>query len=94
MTKAEAAVIVATVAGIDITRHEMSVVQHAGKLGGTTEVITMEHPVIKSLITKGIFRACKLRAGPLALPIAEPGIKLTQFGEKVYAETKPQEAVA
>ena len=76
--------LVGIVAGIGITRQDMDIIRAAERQGGTLEVISLEHPAVRQLISKGLVRSCKLVAGPLGLPIAEPGIKLTDFGKKVF----------
>lgn len=75
-------------AGVSVTKQQLRLLEHAVKNGGTTEVITLEHPAVKDLIQKGLIRTCRLRAGPLGIYVDEPGVTLTQFGKNFIKEVK------
>lgn len=85
---------VAECAGVKITARDLALVNYAGRQGGTGEVIRLDHPFVKQVIDKGLFRPCKLRAGPLGIAVDEPGITFTEFGRSVFREhgTKPDAA--
>lgn len=79
------------VANVEITQRDLAIIKEADKRGGTAEVYNLEHPTVKQVIVKGLVRSCKLRCGPLALPVDEPGITLTAFGKQVVQTWKDQQ---
>jgi hypothetical protein len=78
--------VVLTMGGVDITRRDVAIVMRAARENNTVEVISLDHPFIRQVIGKGLVRPCKLRCG--IMPVAEPGITLTEFGRKVAEHVK------